>query len=996
MESTDRWEETTVRSTRNWLLVILFLVGLGLRFHGFDWGFPHHFHPDERQIVDFQTPQVKLDVLNPVVSLPLLVRGEWSELRRKVDLMNTKFFAYGPLPMYSLAVTVHVQDRVNQWIQKKTQKMELSPQMRQRVLEWFPRVDTGKGRIVTGRVLSALVSALTILVVFRLGRTLYDPKVAALAAALFTFTVLSIQQGHFMVVDGPQTFLVAWAMVYLVRVAVGDRRRDYYYAGILIGLAMATKFSTAPIGLAYIIAHGLSMTRGRRRGVRHWGHWVAGGLVAVAMMTLVMPFWIIDSQEFFRDIREQRNMVMGVADLPYTIQFEGTSPFVYMIRNMIQWSMGIPLGLAAFIGFFASIRRIWKKPGDIGNIVVLSFVLPLLYFNGTFYAKFLRYTLVILPFMTIFAARWLIGMKNWAGRSACRWVTGGVLIGTVGWAAAFQTIYLDPHTRLQASDWVYANVEKGMHIVQESGWDDALPVTTENGNVGRYETRQLGIYREPDNDQRARAMADVLEWGDVVILSSRKHYGSVCRVPNRYPVSSNFYKLLFDEKLGYQHVKTFDNPPALGPLVFRDDLADESFRVYEHPRVDIFVKEQAIDQERLAALLIAPPIETADMTYTDMMTRRPPTEIGSRVNHPIIRWLFILELLGVICLPLAFILFNQFDHKGYPFAKIMGLLILGYACWIIPSLRWLPFSRTLIVAGIIFLAGINYLVYQRFKTAIHAFVRDRWWSITGYELLFLTVFALFGVLKSYNPDIYWSESLMDFGFLNAVLRADYFPPEDPWMQGQGVNYYYYGHYLAGMMTRLTGVEPHYGYNLFFITIPALVALSIAAVLIALTRRIWVGLLGVIFAIIIGNLDGLPQAANIWVRSARSTAMLPYADAFQSFIGSFLNLGRQDAHFRFFRSAHELIKPTVHEFPFWSYNFMDLHAHTMATMLSTFFIALQLVLLRHRARGIHLFGDHPLQIGITLSTMCITYGAMISTNSWDVPTQLILLVLISLW
>ncbi|HPQ38863.1 MAG TPA: glycosyltransferase family 39 protein, partial [bacterium] len=614
MESTDRWAETTAKKHRNWLLICLFLIGLGLRLHGYDWGFPHHFHPDERQIVDFQTTQVRLDVLNPAVSIPLLVRGEWSEFRKKLDLLNTKFFAYGPLPMYTLAITVQSQDTFNKWVREYVSKGDFSKRTKHWVNTTFTRVDTGKGRIVTGRILSALLSALTILVVFRLAKFLYNIKVASLAATLLSFTVLSIQQAHFMVVDGPQTFLVALAMYYLVRVAMGDRRRDYYYAAVFIGLAMATKFSTAPIALAYILAHFLSTSRGRRTGSRDWMHWIAGGLVAVAVMTIVMPFWIIDSREFFHDIEEQRNMVMGVADLPYTIQFEGTTPFFYMIKNMFFWSLGFPLGIAAFVGLGAAIRRIWKNPADLGNIVILSFVLPLLYFNGTFFAKFLRYTLVIIPFMVIFAARWLYGMKTWAGRGWSRAATAFVLVGTIGWAAAFQTIYLQPHTRLQASDWVYQNIERGMHIVQESGWDDALPVTTDNGNAGLYETRQLGIYKEPDNERRAEIMADVLEWGDVVILSSRKHYGSVCRVPGRYPVSCSFYKLLFDERLGYRHAKTFDNPPALGSLVFRDDRADESFRVYEHPRVDIFVKESALSKERITALLVAPPLDVADMT----------------------------------------------------------------------------------------------------------------------------------------------------------------------------------------------------------------------------------------------------------------------------------------------------------------------------------------------------------------------------------------------
>jgi uncharacterized membrane protein/sugar lactone lactonase YvrE len=997
MGSKDQWAELTVKKRRNWLLFLLFLIGLCLRLHGYDWGLPHHFHPDERQIVDFQAPKVQLDILNPSKSMPLLVRGQWTELNAMLDGMNTKFFAYGPLPMYTLAITVEVNDWINTRIRSfAASRDNWSPDTRQKVFDWFPQTKNPRGRITTGRFLSAIFSALTILIIFKTGKYLYNTKIGYLAAALFTFTVLSIQQAHFLVVDGPQTTLVALAMYFLVRTAMGERRRDYYLAGIFIGLAMATKFSTAPIALSYILAHILSMTLGRRRDRADWFHWIAGGVVAIAAMTIVMPFWILDSETFFRDIHAQSAMVRGVADLPYTIQFEDAMPFVYMIKNMILWSLGLPLGLAAYIGLIAAVRRIWNKPEDIGNIVILSFVIPLLYLNGTFHAQFLRYTLVTIPFFVIFAARWLHGMKSWTNRSVARIVSLTVLFGTIGWAMAFQTIYTSPHTRLQASDWVYENIPAGKHIVLESSWDDSMPVTTDKGRAGIYTSRQLGIYKEPDDQRRATAMGEILEWGDVVILSSRKHYGSVTRVPNRYPVSTNFYKLLFHEKLGYQHVKTFDNPPSLGRLRFRDDLADESFRVYEHPRVDIFVKESGLTADQIQALLMAPPPDVAAMTYKELMTRRPPTEIGPHVNYPIIRWLIALYVFGLISIPFAFIIFSKFDHKGYPFTKIIGLLVTAYLAWLLPGIQWFPFSRTLIMAVIIAVAWISHTVYRYHRSAIHKHFKERWWSIAGYEILFLTVFCIFGLLKSYNPDIYWSESSMDFGFLNAVVRAETFPPEDPWIQGQGINYYYYGQYLAGYMTKLTGVEPHYGYNLFFITIPALVALSIAAILLGLTRRVWVAATGVVFSIFIGNLDGLTQFANIWVRNSRGTDIHRYAAAFQTAVGQVFNLGRQDGHFRFFRSAHELIRPTVHEFPFWSYNFMDLHAHTVATMLTAFFLALQLVLLRNCKNGIRLFGETRIQQTATIGILWVAYGAMISTNSWDLPTQAILLLLVSIW
>ncbi len=973
VESTKTEKGKRIKGRRDWILVLIFMAGLGFRLFGIHWGMPNYFHPDERQVM-FQVTDIKLN---------------------KVETYNPKFFAYGSLPIYFLKITVVSLDTANKFVRETLKGSHFSPEVERTVRNLFPSVTNFKGMIMTGRVVSALLSALTILMVYKIGFLIYDRKTALLAATFFAFSVLSIQQAHFYIVDGPQTFLVTCAMLFLMRVAIGQRNRDYYYAGIFIGMAMATKFSTAPIALAYVIAHILAVVDGRRTSRSAWVHWVAGGILAVVVMTACMPFWILDFTEFWHDVTEQKRMVTGAVSLPYTIQYENTSSFFYLIKNMILWSMGLPLGLAVYIGFGFAIWRVFKRSSDRANIVLLAWVIPLFILNSTFKVKFLRYTLVLFPFFSIFAAYWLRSLPRTIGRFKARAITAFVVLGAILWSIAFASIYTEPNTRHQASDWVYENIPEGSKIILESNWDDALPVSTKAGNPRKYTIEKLSIYKEPDNWRKAERMADIIESGDVIILASKRHYGSVLRVPHRYPVSGSFYRCLFAERLGFKHVKTFTVPPHIGPIQFHDDLADESFRVYEHARADIFVKETPLSREQIKDLLIAPPPEVANISYEEILTSRPKSEIGSPVKFPIIRWILALEILGFIFIPAVFLIFNRFDHRGYPMTKIIGLLVAGYLCWILPSFKIFPFSFTLIVLVLMIFAFLNYMIYQKHRDEIRRFFRERWWSILGYELLFFATFAMFALLKSYNPDIYWSESSMDFGFLNAVMRTQFFPPLDPWIQGEFINYYYYGHYFAAFLTKLSGVTANYGYNLFFVTIPSLVALSVGSLLISLTRRVWAGISAVVFSIVIGNLDGIAQMAQIWKSLARKTETAQLAGYFNDFVGLFLNLGRSARHFRFFRSAHELINPTVHEFPYWSYNFMDLHAHTIATMISTMLLAMHLVIYRNGKKGMNMFGDGLTRI-LTVLVMIIAFGALIPTNSWDFPTQVLILIFISIW
>ena len=81
------------------------------------------------------------------------------------------------------------------------------------------------------------------------------------------------------------------------------------------------------------------------------------------------------------------------------------------------------------------------------------------------------------------------------------------------------------------------------------------------------------------------------------------------------------------------------------------------------------------------------------------------------------------------------------------------------------------------------------------------------------------------LLVAYSPDVWQTEKPMDMAFLNASGDARHFPPEDPWMAGEDLNYYYLGHLMAAGLVRLSGVAPDVGYNL---AVAAFFALSVVA------------------------------------------------------------------------------------------------------------------------------------------------------------------------
>jgi hypothetical protein len=63
---------------------------------------------------------------------------------------------------------------------------------------------------------------------------------------------------------------------------------------------------------------------------------------------------------------------------------------------------------------------------------------------------------------------------------------------------------------------------------------------------------------------------------------------------------------LFAGELGYTEVATFASPPRLGPLVWNDDGAEETFQVFDHPTVRVFRNEGRLSEGELRRLLSGP------------------------------------------------------------------------------------------------------------------------------------------------------------------------------------------------------------------------------------------------------------------------------------------------------------------------------------------------------------------------------------------------------
>ena len=145
-----------------------------------------------------------------------------------------------------------------------------------------------------------------------------------------------------------------------------------------------------------------------------------------------------------------------------------------------------------------------------------------------------------------------------------------------------------PSPASAASQWIYENVPKGSVLANEH-WDDPLPLPLPGYDPSFYRGPQLPLY-DPDEPKKLDTLVQMLSQSDYINLTSNRLYGSIPRMPQRYPMTTEYYRRLFAGDLGFELVATFASYPTLGPWTINDDRAEEAFTVYDHPKVLIFKK----------------------------------------------------------------------------------------------------------------------------------------------------------------------------------------------------------------------------------------------------------------------------------------------------------------------------------------------------------------------------------------------------------------------
>lgn len=380
----------------------------------------------------------------------------------------------------------------------------------------------------------------------------------------------------------------------------------------------------------------------------------------------------------------------------------------------------------------------------------------------------------------------------------------------------------------------------------------------------------------------------------------------------------------------------------------------------------------------------------------------------------VFRWWLIIEILGLIALPLTVRLFRYLPDRGYALAKPLGLLLVSYVLWIGATFGFLHNSVGGIVFSILAVGAFSGWFYARGEKGgnLLALLRERRWVIVASEGLFALAFGLWALYRAYNPEIAGTEKPMDFGFLNAILRSETFPPHDPWLSGFAISYYYFGYLMMAVLTRLSGVPSNITFNLGIALLFALTMTGAFSLVYNLVKGsegskgaeakpfpsdpsrpvsplspIFHGVLGAVLVAVIGNLEGFLEV--LYAKGIGSAGFWRWLDLKELGEAPTTNTWLPTRYLWWWRASRiihdrDLLgndMEVIDEFPFFSFLLGDMHPHVLALpfVLLALALAFNWLLSRRKLTWPEL----------SLTALCL--GALGFLNTWDFPIYLFIAV-----
>lgn len=354
----------------------------------------------------------------------------------------------------------------------------------------FVSLGVGQKLSATGKAFSAeallrfpnaLFGALTVIPLFLLTAAFFDRWTGLIAAALWAVGVQAIAFNRIGKEDTLLVFFMLFAFYFYLRAKQTDtrkvelRKRNYVLSAVSFGLMLASKYFPHYFGLNQLYHHNFHV-RQREPGEP------SGKTPRVFYIVLVVTFIIANPPVLLPHVWSYLNAYMGekllvhsgylMADHLYknnvsSTPFGGTPIYFYLLFLAIKTPL---LVLVSFIaGLVVAIKRRAHPGYAFALFMFLLWIVP----YSLFGAKWLRYTLSLMPIIYMLAAIGMIELYRFLARRLNKPVGLAVVVAAIFLAwPAWQAYLAGPHYALYTNALAADRV--GYFFPHDEFYDDGL------------------------------------------------------------------------------------------------------------------------------------------------------------------------------------------------------------------------------------------------------------------------------------------------------------------------------------------------------------------------------------------------------------------------------------------------------------------------------------------------------------------------------------------
>lgn len=544
-------QASTAKQSHTLVVFIVFAVAALLRVLGAGWGMPYIFHPDERLII---------------------ARG----VHFFSGDLNPHLFIYPSFLMYILFLVDGIV-----FIGGTLLGSFVSLSHFTGLYHTDPAVF-----YIPNRIVVAIFGLLSLYAAYRLALHTFGKRTALLTLIFTALLPVHVLHSHFVTTDVPCLLFVILSFIHSIKVVERGALKDYMLAAVWGGLAAGIKYNGGAIVLCLILAHALreweSTTGKVFCRIMHLVKkmfkikLLAPCLLSILVFIFTSPYAVLDLQTFIKDFMFQ-----------IAVQRRGHGLIFLGIDNKVFYELFVVLrnwgGSLLWVSMLLGLVRACFK---LDKIKILYLFWIAFYFLALLTSNdfFIRYTLLLIPFLITLAADFIakgLASAKIAYKSVAVLLTVGTLFYMGGYSIIITKSLVAQDPRITAKEWFENQVQQGTTVGM---------MTSSTGMQNRD---------DPPIDEsryslfKSTSITEIVKQQPEYILLSRYDYIDFLRIGERSEYTRDSFYALTNLRSGqteYERVNLFDNSPTLFglPLLGRYPIHD---MMYTFPRIEIYKRQ---------------------------------------------------------------------------------------------------------------------------------------------------------------------------------------------------------------------------------------------------------------------------------------------------------------------------------------------------------------------------------------------------------------------